>query len=342
MKNYTTRNSIAIFVLALFVISCGSTNKIKEPSDNSSRLKQALQPLPNKAIFKMEGFYVWDPSVIKVEDTYHLFVSRWPEETRMIGWKKSHIIRATSDSLFGPYTFAEVVFEPKDHPWATEGLHNPKIMKAGDRFLLYHLGIPQWETGFLFADNIEGPWTPVDYPVVQTNNPSITFMPDNSIYAVGKFKPKTTIDGQWDAYMHAFGADNIMGPYTLIGDEGNRLPNQYELEDPTVWWANNQYNVICTDWEAKATGIEKSLIYYTSKDGINYELESNFPFWSQNDKIPLVDGDSMQVDGVERPQVYLDENGAMQALLVSVYPWQRSEPTFIMIRPVDNFKPENE
>jgi len=317
-------------------------SKNSEPSfKDKNDLREALQPLPAEAIFKMEGYYLWDPSVIKVGKTYHLFASRWPAADEMIGWKKSHIIRATSKSLFGPYKFAEVVFEPKNHPWATEGMHNPKIMKVGKKFLLYHLGIPSWKTGFLFADNIEGPWTPVEKPVISTNNPSIVVKPDASVYVVGKFKPKVFNDGKWDANMQAFEADNIMGPYKLVGDEGNRLPNNYELEDPTIWWANNQYNVICTDWEAKVTGIEKSLVYYTSKDGINYEMDSNIPFWSQNDKIPVMDGDSLQVDGVERPQVYLDENGAVQALLVSVYPWKRNEPTYIIIRPVDQFTPDN-
>ena len=319
------------------VQSNNSESSFKDKND----LREALQPLPKEAIFKMEGYFVWDPSVIKVEDNYHLFASRWPAADEMIGWKKSHIIRATSKSLFGPYKFADVVFEPKNHPWATEGMHNPKIMKVGKKFLLYHLGIPAWKTGFLFADNIEGPWTPVEKPVISTNNPSIVVKPDASVYVVGKFKPKVFNDGKWDANMQAFEAENIMGPYKLVGDEGNRLPNNYELEDPTIWWANNQYNVICTDWEAKVTGIEKSLVYYTSKDGINYELDSTIPFWSRKDKIPVLDGDSLQVDGVERPQVYLDENGAVQALLVSIYPWKRKEPTYIIIRPVDKFIPTN-
>lgn len=109
--------------------------------------------------------------------------------------------------------------------------------------MLYHLGIPAWKTGFLFADNIEGQWTPVEKPVINTNNPSIVVKPDASVYVVGKFKPKVFNDGKWDANMQVFKSDNIMGPYKLVGDEGNRLPNNYELEDPAIWWANNQYNV---------------------------------------------------------------------------------------------------
>ena len=336
--------TITFFICLVFfvqaqteVLGGGSDPSFKKTND----LREALQPLPKEAIFKMEGYYLWDPSVIKVGKTYHLFASRWPEADGMIGWQKSHIIRATSKSLFGPYKFAGVVFEPKNHPWATQGMHNPKIMKVGKKFLLYHLGIPNWKTGFLFADKIKGPWTAIQYPVINTNNPSIVVKPDKKIYVVGKFKPGIVNDGKWDAYMQAFEADSILGPYRLIGDNGNRLPNNFELEDPTIWWANNQYNVICTDWEAKATGIEKSVFFYSSKDGIDYKLYSNVPIWSKKDKIPVIGGDSLQVRGIERPQVYIDEQGRMSALLVSVYPQEKEVPTYIIIRPVDNFIPAN-
>lgn len=133
--------------------------KISYPDGNP--LKDALQPVPETAVFKMEGYYLWDPSVIKVGDTYHLFCSRWPKDTEMKGWLKSHVIRATSKSLFGPYQFQEVVLEPSKHPWATQGVHNPKITKVGDKYLIYHLVIPQWKTGFALANSIQGPWSPV-------------------------------------------------------------------------------------------------------------------------------------------------------------------------------------
>lgn len=46
--------------------------KISYPKSNP--LKKALQPVPKSAIFKMEGYYLWDPSVIKVGDTITFFV----------------------------------------------------------------------------------------------------------------------------------------------------------------------------------------------------------------------------------------------------------------------------
>jgi hypothetical protein len=302
---------------------------------------EALLPVPNDAVFKMEGYYLWDPSLIQVGDTYHLFTSRWPEAGGPSGWKKSQVIRASSKSMFGPYKFEEVVLDPSMHPWAKEGIHNPKITKVGNRYLIYHIGIPGYVTGFAFADNIEGPWKPVDKPVIPTNNPSLLIRKDGSAYAVGKFKPKPPKDGGVDDYMNAYEAKHFEGPYTLVGDTLSRLPYNFELEDPTIWWANNQYNVLCMDWESKATGIMKAFTLYTSKDGINYKLYSNIPVWHRNEPVPLADGTSIKVTRLERPQVYLDDRGAVQALLASAQPEDRNKPWFIIIRPVKHFVPKN-
>lgn len=306
-------------------------------------LRSALRPVPESAILKMDGWYLWDPSVIKVGDTWHLFASRWPAAEKMEGWRRSEVIRATSKSPFGPYEFQEVVLSPQSHPWATQAVHNPKVMKVGNRYLLQYLGLPAWKTGFAWADSIKGPWKPMPEPVIPTMNAAILVRSNGSAYAVGKFKPKPTRDGEWDACMQAFEAPGINGPYRIVGGPGNRLPGNFELEDPTVWLAGGLYHVVCTDWEAKATGIQKAIVYYTSKDGINYELVSQEPVWSQNDPLPLTDGHSLNVAGVERPQVCLDERGAVVALLASAYPAKGSPPnTFIIIRPVERFQPASE
>lgn len=330
--------------MMIFLCPAGLSAPAEEVRDSnveSNPLRDSLLPVPRTAIFKMEGYYLWDPSLIKVGDTYHLFASRWPVTSeRMEGWKKSHVIRATSKSLFGPYEFEEVVLHPSTHPWATQGVHNPKVMKSGGRYLIYHLGIPEWKTGFAWADRIEGPWVPVQKPVLDTNNPAIIERADGTAYAVGKFKPKETKDGQWDACMQAFEADSIKGPYRLLGESPNRLPNDYELEDPSLWWAGNQYNVICTDWEAKVTGIHKAIVHYTSENGVDYRLVSRVPVWSQEDEVPILGGDSVKISGVERPQVFLNERGALIALLAAVYPTNRkAESTYLMIRPVKDFVP---
>ena len=105
----------AVFILSVvlqaFVSILADGLKVSHPDCNP--IRDALQPVPETAIFKMEGYCLWDPSLIKVGDTYHLFASRWPVTSeRMEGWKKSHVIRASSKSRFGSYQFQEVVLSP--------------------------------------------------------------------------------------------------------------------------------------------------------------------------------------------------------------------------------------
>ena len=57
-----------------------------------------------------------------------------------------------------------------------------------------------------------------------------------------------------------------------MGDGKNMLPKDYELEDPTIWWANDQYNVLVNDFAGHATGMPKAGMQYFSKDGIHYTL----------------------------------------------------------------------
>lgn len=312
--------------------------KISYPDSNPFR--DALKPIPRTAVFAMDGYSLWDPSVIKVDDTYHLFCSRW-KKGDWNNWKKSHVIRATSKSLFGPYEFQEVVMRPKDHPWAKQGMHNPKILKVGNQFLLYHLGIPQWSTGFLTADSIEGPWTPAPKPVLRANNPALMLREDGSAYMLSKFKCKSTKEGRALVYMRAHEAANVNGPYMMIQDSENRLPGGFELEDPTVWWANDQYNVICTDWMGKVTGEQKSVLYYTSKNGVDYTLYSQIPIWSRTEAAPMADGTGLTLTHIERPQVYVNEDGEVTALLVATKRPEDELQGVIVIRPVDHFVPAN-
>src|SRR5215203_715286 len=82
---------------------------------NAQTLKDKMKPAVKNGGFKMEGYILWCPSVIKVGKTYHMFASRWPEQYGLGGWTKySEIVRATSNSLYGPYKFEEVVIQKRE------------------------------------------------------------------------------------------------------------------------------------------------------------------------------------------------------------------------------------
>src|SRR5882672_3631044 len=103
-------------------------------------IKEYLKPAVKKGGFKMPGYILWCPSVIKVGKTYHMFASRWEEKYKLGGWTTySEIVRATSDNLYGPYTFQEVVLQKRPGFWDNDRAHNPKIVKAGNKYVLYYI-----------------------------------------------------------------------------------------------------------------------------------------------------------------------------------------------------------
>jgi hypothetical protein len=329
----------ALLFCLVFQISC-KTVPILQLKINP--IRAALDRVPQSAIFSMQGYYLWDPSIIQVDSIYHLFCSRWPENTEMNGWKKSEIIRAESHSLFGPYEFKEVVLQPLHHPWATQGVHNPKIVKVGDTFLLYHLGIPKWQTGFAISKNISGPYEPYQQPVFNTGNPALIIKDNGSVYAVGKRRLKNEAEGKPDYFLEAFTASRFDVPFTpikdMIEDTLNLLPHHYQLEDPTLWFANHTFHMICNDWKARATGLEKAMVYYTSKDGLDYQLVSKTPLWSHEEGIPMENETTTPLRRLERPQVFLNDQSEVVALMAAALP-AVDKPSFIVIRPVKHFFP---
>jgi len=295
-------------------------------------LKDALLPAVRKGGFSMDGFILWCPSVIKLGDTYHMFASRWPAQYGLGGWTShSEAVRATSTNLPGPYTFQEVVLQKRPDNWDNTRIHNVKIVKAGSKYVLYHIDSAN-ETGYVVADAITGPWKRLDQPAMRVSNPAPFVRPDQSIYVFGRLKDSAQVNRGI-----AFTAPSYEGPYTVMANGDNLLPNNCELEDPTIWWANNQYNVLMNDWKGKATGIGKAGVQYFSKDGVRYELMSNEPVFTKT--VIYDDKTSETFSRRERPFVYVNEKSEVMALFTACLP--PNAPARIVVQPVDHYVPGN-
>ena len=231
---------------------------------SAQTLKDALQPAVKKGGFKMEGFILWCPSVIKVGNTYHMFASRWPEQYGLGGWTKySEIVRATSDNLYGPYTFQEVVLQKREGFWDNDRAHNPKIVKSGNTFVLYYISSAN-ETGYAYSNAITGPWKRVDSVAMPFSNPAPLVKKDGSVYVFGRKSINNIRIAQ------GYTAPAFNAPYSILNEGKNLLPGMNQLEDPTIWWASGQYNVILSDFGGEATGVKKNGAQYYSTDGIQY------------------------------------------------------------------------
>jgi len=300
---------------------------------HAQTLKDKMKPAVKKGGFKMEGYILWCPSVIKVGKTYHMFASRWPEQYGLAGWTKySEIVRATSDDLYGPYKFEEVVIQKREGYWDNERAHNPKIVKVGNTFVLYYISSAN-ETGYAYSNSITGPWTRTDSVAMPFSNPAPLIRKDGSVYVFGRKAIGNVRIAQ------GYEAKAFNSKYNLVSNKFNLLPDSNQLEDPTIWWASGQYNVILSDFHSDATGIGKAGAQYYSNDGIEYKLVSKDPVYTKT--VVYDDGTSFTFRRRERPFVYVD-NGKVTAFFTSclVEEADKKERSWIEVNPVDKYVPK--
>lgn len=297
-------------------------------------IKEYLKPAVKGGGFKMEGYILWCPTVIREGDTYHMFASRWPEQYGLGGWTKhSEIVRATSGNLYGHYTFQEVVLQKREGYWDNDRAHNPKIVKVGDTYVLFYISSAN-ETGYVHSSSIEGPWIRVDSLPMPFSNPAPLVKKDGSIYVFGRRSVNDIRIAQ------GYTAAAFNAKYTLLNEGKNLLPRLNQLEDPTIWWASGQYNVILSDFRGDATGVNKNGAQYYSTDGVHYHLVSSEPVYTKT--VQYDDGSSVTFRRRERPFVYVNEKGKVTAFFTSclVETENGKEKAWIEVQPVKNYVPK--
>ena len=295
-------------------------------------LRTSLLPAVKDGGFSMNGYMLWCSSVIKVGDTYEMFASRWPEKYGLAGWTQySECVRATSTNLFGPYQFQQVVLQKRPGHWDNSRIHNVKIVKAGDKYVIFYINTAN-ETGYAVADSITGPWTRCNQPVIHASNPAPLVRPDLSLYVFCRLRDKDGINRGI-----AFTAPSYRGPYAVVDRGDNLLPGGCELEDPTLWWADNQYNLLVNDWKGRATGIFKAGAQYYSRDGVHYRLVSHKPVFTKT--VVYDDGTAETFLRRERPFVYVNQKGEALALFTACLPAEGHSR--IVVQPINYYYPGN-
>ena len=211
---------IYYFVLAVCFISPDSIMSQDKKTDEAISVKpltERLLPSPQNSGFRMDGFFVWGGSVIKVNNTYHLFASRWPEETKFPQGYREHseIVHATADNPLGPYEFREVVLKGRGGTWWDGKMcHNPKIVKAGDYYVLFYIGSavgsPLRKCGYSFSKSIDGPWERLGEPLPfgeDHNNPAPYVYEDGRVIVA--FRDR-------ELHMYIAEADSFNGTYRVV------------------------------------------------------------------------------------------------------------------------------
>jgi len=304
---------------------------------NSFPFSQRVKPVPVDGGFRMDGYWVWCGSVIGGEDgRYYMFASRWSRKLPMFAGYilSSEIVRAVSDTPYGPYRFLETVL-PAGDPDAWDGrmAHNPSIHKWGDTYLLYYIGstfsgpiasaseaerkaqcdesYSNIRIGLATSHSLAGPWKKMDRPILEprpgkwdaqiVTNPAPCVRDDGRVIL---YYRSNTPEGLRIGVAEASTFD---GPYhRLVDDPVLQLPGEDFVEDPFVWWAKDHYEMLAKDMQGGITGERHAGAHFQSEDAIHWRLMEPPKAYSRT--ITFENGDKMQLGCLERPQLLFDGN----------------------------------
>ncbi|WP_235293316.1 glycoside hydrolase family protein [Portibacter lacus] len=142
-------------------------------------------------------------------------------------------------------------------------------------------------------------------------NPSVDYNPKTKEYFL--FFKGNLYEPHWKGAHGVALGKSPLGPFVprdeFIFDV--RMPDGTiaSTEDPYVWYAKKykQFYAVVKDFSGQLTGYKKTLALLTSKDGIQWELAENPLFMKR--ELPLSDGQILEVDRLERPQLLIDHRG---------------------------------
>lgn len=278
-----------------------------------------LLPVPRQSGFSLNGYFIWCGSLIKVGRVFHLFTSRWPEETGFPGGYLSHseIVRAVSDNPLGPYAFQGVVLKGRGGAWWDGQMcHNPKIVRWSNTFILYYIGSAIGgrlrKIGYARATSIAGPWQRLEHPLPlgeDANNPAPYIQADGSILLAYRDR---------ELRMHMAQASKFNDAYRGIAK--NIFP-EGRLEDPDLFFMDGRYHLVMEDNKGVLTGAVGHGGHLVSADGIHWQRYD--PVEAYTRTIVWNDGSETIAERRERPELFNTDadgkgNGRPTHLITSV------------------------
>lgn len=296
----------------------------------------------------MEGYWVWCGSVIKGEDgRYHMFASRWKKTQPMHpGWLfGSEIVRASSDTPQGPYTFEEVVLTARGQQyWDGMSVHNPYITYQNGVYVLYYIGttypfpapadddrvsVQDIRTdvaragkriGLAAASSVFGPWKRFDEPILcprpnrfdnlYVSNPAPCIMSDGSVLLI--YKSAGVRPGP------DYPNGHIQGPMQFGAARAPEWKGPYTamtdcpvfspellLEDPFIWKDAQGLHMIAKDMTGNICGERYSGVYAHSNNGITWAAQKGFCAYSRC--VLWDDGITRLMGNLDRPFILFED-----------------------------------
>ena len=296
---------------------------------------------------QIDGYYVWDCSVIRSGGKYHMFSSRWKKEYGF-GWNwlfNSEIVHSVADQPEGPYVFQNVVLPRRGREYF-DGMstHNTCIKEYNGKFYLYYMGttyggeiptkaedIPTvyaeetWNRkriGLAVAEDINGEFVRRDTPLLLprdcsfwdctiTTNPSVAIMPNGKTYMI--YKSRSAYGKPLKLGIAV--ADSPDGEFTRLSDQPilDFADENMHIEDPFIWYdeKKGKFCLITKDDVKNGaygiTGEWGSGFYAESENCQDFVIGENPKVYSRT--VEWADGRVTTQGNLERPSVLFDENG---------------------------------
>ena len=295
---------------------------------------------------EIDGYYVWDCSVIKAEGKYYLFASRWKEELGF-GWNwlfNSEVIQCVAERPEGPYRYLRTALPRRGRAYF-DGMntHNPCIKYWNGKYYLYYMGttyggyVPDAVTpasdaygnetwnrkriGVAVAESIEGEFVRKDVPLLSprdcshwdctiTTNPAVAIMPNGKTYMIYKSRRAAGEPLQ----LGVAAADIPDGEFTRLAENPvlEYTDKNKHMEDPYLWYDEKRrvFCIIAKDdsknGDCGITGEWGAGFYAESQDCITFETGAEPKVYS---KALLWESGRRTVQcNLERPSL-LFENG---------------------------------
>ncbi len=245
-----------------------------------------LFPVINGSGYEEAGKSIWSSAVIKDEHgRYCMYASRCSDffENHM---DNAGIVLAVTEELDAPFVFEKVII-PNGH--------NPSIIKADGKYLLYYSG----NDGDIYcavsdtsSGDFEIPSEPIALPFKAYNPSVITDNHGNIRLFVRDENKKVFI----------FEAPSYNGKYTAIRENIFHLG---KIEDICVHRVNFGYNMIALDTEGMYGGLKNAGSIFRSSDGLYWHPGS--PVLAYDFSVSYTDGSVLNVDRREHPFIFIED-----------------------------------
>lgn len=342
------RRAYLYFLVGIITVWCvlGEENAFGRPFQ--------IKPVKSNSGYRDPAYWVWGSSIIQGDDgLYHMFVARWSKKKPFfVTWATdSEIVHCFSETPEGPYTFSDVALGKRSPEyWDGQSCGNPKILRHDGKYILYYMGsthpLPPFpdgakgdprcphmriarankRIGVAVADSPFGPWTRMDYPVLDTvpgtyysyltSNPAPVIREDGSVLMVFKARRYKTFEpGPFTLGVAT--AKHYSEPFDFVTEEPFVGEYGFDVEDPHLWMTDKgKYALLAKDFSGELSGKACGGFYLESDDGLTWDFTQAQPAYGL--KLPFKGGKVREMGHMERVSAVLDENNKLTHLTFAV------------------------